>query len=92
MTFKLSFVLFFGLQGAKKKRIVPSNEVLDKSRGAASLGGVRLSELLTSYAVKTQNEAALKVGIVGNHTFCFLYNDVTCLGMVVVSNLIISDK
>lgn len=77
MTFMLSFVLFFGLQGAKKRRIVPSNEILDKSRGAACLGGVQLSELLTSYAAKTQNEAALKVGVVGNHTFP-LYNDVTC--------------
>ncbi|XP_041835758.1 guanine nucleotide-binding protein-like 3 [Melanotaenia boesemani] len=50
---------------AKKSRIVASNEVLDKSRGAACFGNICLTELLTSYAAKTQSEAALKVGIVG---------------------------
>ncbi|XP_037535584.1 guanine nucleotide-binding protein-like 3 [Nematolebias whitei] len=65
VAFKASSRIQDKTEGAKKRRIVPSNEVLDKSRGAASLGGVRLSELLTSYAAKTQNEAALKVGVVG---------------------------
>ncbi|XP_013885973.1 guanine nucleotide-binding protein-like 3 [Austrofundulus limnaeus] len=50
---------------AKKSRVVPSNEVLDKSRGAACLGNDCLTNFLTSYAAKTQNEAALKVGVVG---------------------------
>ncbi|XP_017290077.1 guanine nucleotide-binding protein-like 3 [Kryptolebias marmoratus] len=49
----------------KKSRVVPSNEVLDKSRGAVCFGSVCLTELLSSYAAKTQNEAALKVGVVG---------------------------
>ncbi|KAM9759090.1 guanine nucleotide-binding protein-like 3 isoform 1-T1 [Menidia menidia] len=53
------------VQQAKKSRIVASNEVLDKSRGAACFGSGCLSELLTSYAAKLQSEAALKVGVVG---------------------------
>ncbi|XP_072238598.1 guanine nucleotide-binding protein-like 3 isoform X2 [Leuresthes tenuis] len=50
---------------AKKSRIVASNEVLDKSRGAACFGHGCLTELLTGYAAQTQSEASLKVGIVG---------------------------
>ncbi|XP_040015025.1 guanine nucleotide-binding protein-like 3 isoform X2 [Xiphias gladius] len=50
---------------AKKSRIVASNEVLDKSRGATCFGSSCLTELLTSYAANAENEAALRVGIVG---------------------------
>ncbi|XP_047203020.1 guanine nucleotide-binding protein-like 3 [Girardinichthys multiradiatus] len=50
---------------AKRRRVVASNEVLDKSKGAACFGNDCLAELLTVYAAKTQSEAALKVGIVG---------------------------
>ncbi|KAF7659761.1 hypothetical protein LDENG_00293220 [Lucifuga dentata] len=49
----------------KKSRINPSNEVLDKSRGAACFGNTCLSELLTSYVTSTQNEGSLRVGVVG---------------------------
>ncbi|KAF3689667.1 Guanine nucleotide-binding protein-like 3 Nucleostemin-like protein [Channa argus] len=50
---------------AKKSRIVASNEVLDKSRGAACFGNGCLTELLTSHAANIQNQASLRVGIVG---------------------------
>uniref|UniRef100_A0A3Q3KKP8 Guanine nucleotide-binding protein-like 3 n=1 Tax=Monopterus albus TaxID=43700 RepID=A0A3Q3KKP8_MONAL len=50
---------------AKKSRIVASNEVLDRSRGAACFGKDCLTELLTSYAANRQSEASLKVGVVG---------------------------
>lgn len=50
---------------AKKSRITASNEVLDKSRGAACFGNGCLTELLTRFAVNTKNEASLRVGIVG---------------------------
>ncbi|XP_071369113.1 guanine nucleotide-binding protein-like 3 [Centroberyx affinis] len=49
----------------KKSRIVSSNAVLDKSRGAFCFGNSCLSELLASYAANTQSEGSLKVGIVG---------------------------
>ncbi|XP_054882585.1 guanine nucleotide-binding protein-like 3 [Poeciliopsis prolifica] len=49
----------------RRKRVVPSNEVLDRSKGAACFGNECLAELLTAYAAKTQSEAVLKVGIVG---------------------------
>uniref|UniRef100_A0A7N8YEZ1 Guanine nucleotide-binding protein-like 3 n=1 Tax=Mastacembelus armatus TaxID=205130 RepID=A0A7N8YEZ1_9TELE len=50
---------------AKKRRIVASNEVLDRSRGAACFGNTGLTELLMSFAAKRQNEASLRVGVVG---------------------------
>lgn len=50
---------------AKKSRIVASNDVLDKSRGAACFGNSCLTELLTSYAANKQSEASLRVGVVG---------------------------
>ncbi|KAI3370263.1 hypothetical protein L3Q82_025042, partial [Scortum barcoo] len=50
---------------AKKSRIVASNEVLDKSRGAACFGKSCLTELLTSLAANKQDEASLRVGVVG---------------------------
>ncbi|KAM9408665.1 guanine nucleotide-binding protein-like 3 [Pholidichthys leucotaenia] len=49
----------------KKGRIVTSNEILDRSRGAACFGSSWLAELLESYSAKTQTEGLLKVGIVG---------------------------
>ncbi|XP_053171393.1 guanine nucleotide-binding protein-like 3 [Scomber japonicus] len=49
---------------AKKSRIVASNEVLDKSRGAACFGNSCVTELLTSYAANTSAES-LRVGVVG---------------------------
>ncbi|KAM7401884.1 hypothetical protein PAMP_017161 [Pampus punctatissimus] len=48
---------------AKKSRIVASNDILDKSRGAACFGNSCLAELLTSYA--EQSGASLRVGVVG---------------------------
>ncbi|KAJ4926841.1 hypothetical protein JOQ06_014586 [Pogonophryne albipinna] len=53
------------LKRARKSRIVASNEVLDRSRAAACSGNGCLSEFLSSYATKTENEAQLKVGVVG---------------------------
>ncbi|XP_043978298.1 guanine nucleotide-binding protein-like 3 [Gambusia affinis] len=50
---------------AKRKRVLPSNEVLDRSKGAACFGNECLAELLTAYAAKMQSEVALKVGVVG---------------------------
>ncbi|KAM7006882.1 guanine nucleotide-binding protein-like 3 [Tautogolabrus adspersus] len=50
---------------ARKRRIDPSNEVLDRSRGAACFGNVCLTELITRFAANTQSETTLKVGIVG---------------------------
>ncbi|AWP03093.1 putative guanine nucleotide-binding protein-like 3 [Scophthalmus maximus] len=50
---------------AKKSRIVASNQVLDKSRAAACFGSSCLTELLSNYAANTENDASLKVGIVG---------------------------
>lgn len=55
-------------QQAKKSRIVASNDVLDKSRGAACFGSSCLTQLLTSLAANTKNDASLKVGIVGKHS------------------------
>ncbi|XP_029908440.1 guanine nucleotide-binding protein-like 3 isoform X2 [Myripristis murdjan] len=49
----------------KKSRIVPSNEILDKSRGAVCSGSSCLSELLATYVANAQSEDSLKVGIVG---------------------------
>nr|XP_019941831.1 PREDICTED: guanine nucleotide-binding protein-like 3 [Paralichthys olivaceus] len=50
---------------AKKSRIVASNEVIDRSRAAACFGSSCLTELLSSYATDTKNDASLKVGVVG---------------------------
>ncbi|XP_068576063.1 guanine nucleotide-binding protein-like 3 isoform X2 [Cebidichthys violaceus] len=50
---------------ARKSRIVASHEVLDRSRAAACSGNGILTELLTSFAANKQNEASLKVGVVG---------------------------
>lgn len=50
---------------AKKRRIVPSNAVLDRSRGAACFGNDTLSELLSNYATNTEKETSLKVGLIG---------------------------
>ncbi|XP_040058638.2 guanine nucleotide-binding protein-like 3 [Gasterosteus aculeatus] len=50
---------------ARKRRIVASNEVLDRSRAAACFGNGCLTELLTSFAANKATEASLKVGVVG---------------------------
>ncbi|XP_054472289.1 guanine nucleotide-binding protein-like 3 [Anoplopoma fimbria] len=50
---------------ARKSRFVASNEVLDRSRAAACFGNSCLTELLSRFAVNKQNEASLKVGVVG---------------------------
>lgn len=63
-TFLLESQLFFSQQ-AKKRRIVPSNAVLDRSRGAACFGNDTLSELLSNYATNTEKETSLKVGLIG---------------------------
>ncbi|KAM9361638.1 guanine nucleotide-binding protein-like 3 [Symphorus nematophorus] len=53
------------VQAKKRSRIVASNEVLDRSRAAACFGNGCLTELLTGFAANRQNEASIKVGIVG---------------------------
>uniref|UniRef100_A0A3P8P1E2 Guanine nucleotide-binding protein-like 3 n=1 Tax=Astatotilapia calliptera TaxID=8154 RepID=A0A3P8P1E2_ASTCA len=65
VAFKASTQLRDGVVKAKKRRIVASNEVLDRSRGAACFGNCCLAELLISYADKTQSEGSLRVGVVG---------------------------
>lgn len=55
-------------QQAKKSRIVPSHEVLDKSKGASCFGSSGLTQLLASYAASMQTETSLRVGIVGKNT------------------------
>ncbi|CAK6955822.1 guanine nucleotide-binding protein-like 3 [Scomber scombrus] len=49
---------------AKKSRIVASNAVLDKSRGAVCFGNSCVTELLTSYAANKSADS-LRVGVVG---------------------------
>lgn len=49
----------------KKSRVTPSNDVMDRSRGAACFGNESLSDLLTSYYSSSGREGALKVGLVG---------------------------
>ncbi|XP_029358906.1 guanine nucleotide-binding protein-like 3 [Echeneis naucrates] len=49
----------------KKRRIAPSNEVLDRSRAAACFGKSCLTELLTNYASNLEKETQLRVGVVG---------------------------
>lgn len=56
-------------QQAKKSRISASNDVLDKSRGAACFGSSCLTQLLTSLAANTKSDASLRVGIVGKRSF-----------------------
>ncbi|XP_031710359.1 guanine nucleotide-binding protein-like 3 [Anarrhichthys ocellatus] len=53
------------VQARKSSRIVASHEVLDRSRAAACSGDGCLTELLTSFAANKQDEASLKVGLVG---------------------------
>uniref|UniRef100_A0A3B4FAF4 Guanine nucleotide-binding protein-like 3 n=1 Tax=Pundamilia nyererei TaxID=303518 RepID=A0A3B4FAF4_9CICH len=65
VAFKASTQLRDGVVKAKKRRIVASNEVLDRSRGAVCFGNCCLAELLISYADKTQSEGSLRVGVVG---------------------------
>ncbi|XP_074528622.1 guanine nucleotide-binding protein-like 3 [Halichoeres trimaculatus] len=50
---------------AKKKRIVASNEVLDRSRGATCSGNSCLTELLTRFAANLPDDSTLKVAVVG---------------------------
>lgn len=63
LAFKASTQIKDKTMQAKKSRIVASNEVLDKSRGAACFGSSCLTELLSHLAA--QGEASLKVGVVG---------------------------
>ncbi|XP_076596909.1 guanine nucleotide-binding protein-like 3 [Chaetodon auriga] len=65
LAFKASTQIKDKTMQAKKRRIVASNEVLDKSRAATSFGNSCLTELLTSLAANTQNKDSLRVGIVG---------------------------
>uniref|UniRef100_A0A8C7XHQ0 Guanine nucleotide-binding protein-like 3 n=1 Tax=Oryzias sinensis TaxID=183150 RepID=A0A8C7XHQ0_9TELE len=65
VAFKASTLIQDKTLQAKKSRIVASNDILDKSRGVACFGSSCLSDLLMSFASKTQSEAKLKVGIVG---------------------------
>lgn len=41
------------------------SKAVDFSRAATCIGSACLSELLSSFALKTKGEAALKVGVVG---------------------------
>lgn len=43
------------------------NKTMEFSRAATCVGRICLSELLSSYAVKTKGDAALKVGVVGKY-------------------------
>ncbi|KAM9860239.1 guanine nucleotide-binding protein-like 3 [Aulostomus maculatus] len=65
VAFKASTQLQCKTVRAKKSRIVPSNEILDRSRGATCFGSTCLTELLASYAANLPSEASLKVGVVG---------------------------
>uniref|UniRef100_A0A1A8LM30 Guanine nucleotide-binding protein-like 3 n=1 Tax=Nothobranchius pienaari TaxID=704102 RepID=A0A1A8LM30_9TELE len=65
VAFKASTQIRHKTVQAKKSRFKPSNDVLDKSRGAACFGNSCLIEILTSLAAARQSEAALKVGVVG---------------------------
>ncbi|XP_029006927.1 guanine nucleotide-binding protein-like 3 [Betta splendens] len=52
----------------KRRRIVPSNEILDSSKRAVCFGKTCLTELLASYAsanINTDNQPFLRVGVVG---------------------------
>ncbi len=65
-----------------------SNEVLDKSRGAACFGNNCLSELLTSLAANTPNQDSLRVGVVGKPVFFLLHSDIlrNCIVSIVDLN------
>ncbi|XP_034388540.1 guanine nucleotide-binding protein-like 3 isoform X1 [Cyclopterus lumpus] len=65
VAFKASTQIVDKTVRARKRRIVASNEVLDRSRAAACFGSRCLTELLASLASNTQTEASLKVGVVG---------------------------
>uniref|UniRef100_A0A1A7WLA5 Guanine nucleotide-binding protein-like 3 n=1 Tax=Iconisemion striatum TaxID=60296 RepID=A0A1A7WLA5_9TELE len=65
LAFKASTQIRHKTVQAKKSRIVPSNDVLDKSRGAACFGTTCLTEILTGFAAGRQSEAAVKVAVVG---------------------------
>uniref|UniRef100_A0A3Q1EHQ4 Guanine nucleotide-binding protein-like 3 n=1 Tax=Acanthochromis polyacanthus TaxID=80966 RepID=A0A3Q1EHQ4_9TELE len=65
VAFKASTLIRDKTVKAKKSRIDPSNEIQDKSRGAICFGNGCLTELLSTYAENLQNEASLKVGVVG---------------------------
>lgn len=43
------------------------SKALDFSRAATCIGSASLSELLSSYALKTKGDVALKVGVVGKY-------------------------
>ncbi|KAM4612495.1 guanine nucleotide-binding protein-like 3 [Polymixia lowei] len=65
VAFKASMQLQDKTVQEKKRRIVSSNEVLDKSRAAACFGKTGLLDLLGTYVASTQSEDSLKVGVVG---------------------------
>ncbi|XP_077429367.1 guanine nucleotide-binding protein-like 3 [Vanacampus margaritifer] len=49
----------------RRSRIVPSNEVLDRSRGAACFGSMLLTELFKHYGANKEGNSRLRVGVVG---------------------------
>nr|XP_020489919.1 guanine nucleotide-binding protein-like 3 isoform X2 [Labrus bergylta] len=65
VAFKASTLIRDKTVQAKRRRIDPSNDVLDRSRGAACFGNNCLTELITRFAANTQSETTLKVGVVG---------------------------
>ncbi|XP_068455107.1 guanine nucleotide-binding protein-like 3 [Clinocottus analis] len=65
VAFKASTQIVDKTLRARKRRIVASNDVLDRSRTAACFGNAVLTELLSSYAATQQDGASLRVGVVG---------------------------
>lgn len=49
----------------KRRRIVPSNEILERSRGSVCFGNSCLTELLTRFATHLPDDSTLRVGLVG---------------------------
>ncbi|XP_034553811.1 guanine nucleotide-binding protein-like 3 [Notolabrus celidotus] len=65
VAFKASTQLKDKTMRSKKSRFVASNQVLDRSRGAACFGSSCLTELLSRFAANLEEDATLKVGVVG---------------------------
>lgn len=78
----MSFFNFSISQQDKKNRKTPFNKAECFSRAVTCVGRTCLSELLSSYALKTKGDAALKVGVVGKYH----QKAIKCLVLVVYVN------
>ncbi|KAM9813355.1 guanine nucleotide-binding protein-like 3 [Neosynchiropus ocellatus] len=65
VAFKASGVHQRDTPQSKKKRLLPSNDIIDLSKAATCFGGSCLTELLSDYATSVKDGAVLKVGVVG---------------------------